>query len=381
MTNIEPCIRQVDASLYSVSLDALLLQGEANAILEQQVMFIRNEPVYHSYATNVNIALKQTKEIAKVLSDDFLQNLLTSISKLQNYFFIHNSVITNTAKEASREEWTKNLELLQSTATICQRDIIHLVSSTTGFLTKLTKITSYFSQTVKHFNTAINGDNGLLSAINNKLKTVNSTINGTFAAVLAANLLIIVSEIIILTGSVASRRTWSQYLATVEGFKNVGIEYYTNWKLIAPGIIAAGLGIGSSLGSLIELNNLFKKKSEILFTQSSIDIDVKLALGLNHSCENLERKTKKLSNHLKKLITNWHFLTNSIKKAEDNLRSGCSSTEEIYVLFSSSKHSISKSLDNINIVKNKISGVKTIKGKKDQTIGEMILRNVSATLA
>ena len=379
MSNVEQCLKQVDNYLCSISPHTILLQGEADAVLEQQGVFFRKDPTYLTFAEKNNHILKETKGIAEILLSQWLRNFHSSIARLQNYLSIHSAIITNMAKDASRQQWIDSLLLLQSTARIYKKDIMQLNNTISALTEKVSSLTFASSQTVKNFNEAINGDNGLLAVLDNKLRQINIAIDGTFAGILAGNLLIIGGFILIFIASVASRKAWTKevWVGSIMG-EAVPIEYYLKWEYVAFGVLIAGVGTANSIAGLFAINQMFAKKNKLLFKKSEIKTEVKLALSVNGFCEKIERKMRSISDYLNKIDESWHNLTSSLKKIEDNLRDGKVSTDKLYVSFRSTMHSIDTGLQNINIIKNKISGIEIITDKKGQPIGDILLRNISA---
>ena len=378
MNNIAQSIKKIDQSLPITSIHAILVQGEVNAVLEQSGVLFRQDPIYSSFASNINSALEKTKGVARILLHECLGDYYRSLIRLKNYFSMHSSVVSNTVKEASREQWVDSLRLLRSMVLSYQEDIVLIKDKTNKILKKSCDINRFFSRTVRNFNEAINGDNGELSVINNKLHRLNIAIDGTFSAVLVANVLIIGATILIIVGGFAYSTGLRKYFKENWGFsKGIKTYYYVDWRLVAAGFVTSILGTGGSVAGLVEINRLFHEKSEALFTKSMIEVEVKLALGVSDCCGHLAMKVENFESHLKRMEENVSALTDSLIKIEKDLRARVTSTEETYDMFRYAADSVDKASQNIDVIKNKIAAVETIKDDKGQLIDNVILNNAT----
>ena len=378
MNNIAQSIKKIDQSLSITSIHAILVQGEVNAVLEQSGVLFRQDPVYSSFASNINSALEKTKGVASILLHECLEDYYRSLIRLQNYFSMHRSVVANTVKEASREQWVDSLRLLRSMVLAYQENTVLIKDKINKILIKLYDINRFFSRTVRDFNEAINGDNGELSVINHKLHRLNIAIDGTFSAVLVANVLITGATILIIVGGFAYSTGLRKYFKENWGFsKGIETYYYVDWRLVAAGFVTSILGTGGSVAGLVEINRLFHEKSEALFTKSTIEVEVKLALGVSDFCGHLAMKVENFESHLKRMEENVGALTDSLIKIEKDLRGGLTSAEETYGVFWGTVDVIDKASQDINIIKNKIAAVEIIKDDKGQLIDNVILNNAT----
>ena len=389
MSNIGHCIQQVDHSLCSLVPYAILAQGEANVILEQSGLFFRQSLLSSDYITRINTLLSKTKGIANTLLDECLKIFPASVVSFQNYFTMHSAVITTIKKNASIEQWVNNLQLLQATANTYQKGITQIATRLTGLIKQMNKVTDEFDSAVRAFNSFIDGDNGELAELDSKLHQLNTNIEGTFAATLTGDLLIAGGVLVILIGSVCSKEEWvSELDKSIEVFvptdtmelPHLETVYYTNWKLMALGIVTGGVGIGGDVAGLVYLSKLFKEKNKIFFMKSNIEFEIKLSSGINDGCKRLAREMIKLNNNIEEMKKNWLTFNNLLKKTEDDLRNQRISTEMAHLSFESANHSTEESIRNVGMIKNKLSGVITIKDKKGQGIGQMVLKNTHSTL-
>ena len=83
---------------------------------------------------------------------------------------------------------------------------------------------------------------------------------------------------------------------------------------MALGIFSGVSGLGGNISGLVQSSKLFKEKSKLLFIKTATEIEVKLAVGINNSCENLENKIINFSSKILTIKKDWLALSDLLRR-------------------------------------------------------------------
>ena len=376
MHNLSEIMINVDDFYVEMIANLLIGQGQANALLEQREIFFGKEKETKLFELEINNALLKTKSEARDFLNNYSAVLYQNIANLLNYFVLQTSIFSALSTASIKEQRLQSIMLLKSIALHYYEDLVTLNNALNELFKKFSNATTSLKDKVQYFNVSFNGEAGILNMLDDNLRAVDSKIYDyiTLAAVSAA--LTIGGTVTAITASLFPSYVYEAFVSAT-GW-TVGVEFFTNYKLIALGVVVGGLSPAGYVASAFKLNELFDLKSKRLLEEIRLKAEVRLVLGVANNAEGLESQLKSAVINAKNMEACWYDLISYFEKMEVDLRKGTLLPELFYFDLKSGENVAKKGTCHVDNMKKVMAGVTTLKAKKDQKIGDAILETARA---
>ena len=337
--------------------ESLIIQAYANSVEQQPQVDFGNVPSMKSYQTNVNDGLAIAKAHASnyltVVQPEIIKNLTNS----RNYYAIHSSVATTLLPNATLEEWSKALHLLQNKVETYQRDAKGTTNSLKTLHDAMYQDMSAFADIVRELNAAVGGDHVVLNSINGQLSSIQGKIDGAIAAVVLTGLSTIGGVFMICVGA-------------IDDFVTAG----TTTPLVVGGIGMVVGGVGGTIPSAIAIANLNNKKASLLTEEIKLKNEVKIATGIQIGYTSFLNKVKDAVNSSLETELAWQKLAEDLGTMISDLNNGLMTAEQIRKLFlTEGNHDAQTVIKDVNRIKALLAGVTEIVAKKGHTVSQLII--------
>ena len=348
-------IRKGNAALVSQGLH---IQAYALSVNQQSQVDFSKDPALKTYQDSINAGLR----IAQSHANNYLQvlqpGIIKNMSNIGNYYALHNAVPSTLPPGSTKEQWIKELQVLQIQASNYQTASKKLLSQINLLVVQLNSDTASFAGTVTELNTAVNGDHGALKSLDAQLKATQSQINLDIAAIVASGLAVITGTIMIIVGAVAELPTAGA----------------------STGLIISGIGIvigGVTTGtvSVVSLVNAIKSKAKILEEESELKAEVKLAQGISSAYTNLNTLAATAATAAQQMGNAWESLQGDLGSLISDLQNGIKSTDEIRTMWlNAANNEVKTVIQDINVIKQQMAGVNTTNVPKGESLADTVWR-------
>lgn len=335
----------------------LIVQGYCNSVLQQPSVDLHRTPKLKELDTEINAGLV----IAKGHADDYLTNIqpliLDSVGDMSNYFKVYNSVATVLAKNTNEKDWIKSLNSMKDRSTQYETNSKSVVSKLLVLNSSLGEDSSTFARMVSDLNEAADGDKGILKSIDGQLGSLQGKIDGCIAGMALSGLAIIGGAIMIGIGAIGEIFTGGAATALILG-----------------GVAVVGAGVGGEAGSAVTFQMLNSQKNDLLFQQTSLSDEVKLALGLSTGYNGVNTQAKAAMTAATQMSNAWGILKGELGNLISNLEDGITSTDVLREIFLTAANStIPDVRQNIDNIKAQMSGAQVLVAPQGQRIGDFAL--------
>lgn len=339
----------------------LILQGYCNSVLQQASVNFGEFTNLAQFEKDINSGLIT----AKAHADDYLTNIqpaiISNISNIENYYQLCNSVPVVCPVGSSDSQWMDLLLAMQSQANEYQ-------SLSSGIVTKLTTLNSNigndaasFASTVTKLNSAVNGDNGVLADLSNRISTVDKQIAGCIAGTTLSALAIVGGVFMIAVGGITD-------------FVTAG----TTTPLVIGGVAVLAAGIGGEVASALLLKSYYDQKASLLSQQSSLKNEVNLASGISSAYTQIGLQARSSMEAATQMANAWSSIGSDLGSMADDLKKGRTSTGILRSLWLNTANNLCPTiLTDVNTIKAQMAGVQSV-SSGTQNLGNYIVSMAQA---
>ncbi len=349
--------QKISSANKSQTSQGLLIQKYANSVKEQPDVDFSGFKNLEQYQTDINSGLKTAKEHADTYLNKIQPAIITNISNISNYYALHNAVAATLPPGSTEKQWIEALTALKEQSQDYQTDAKNVVGLITTLHNDLTTDAAAFAKFVSDLNTAVNGDNGVLSSINDELSSIQSKIDGAIAGTVLSGLAIVGGVFIAAVGAVAD-------------FVTAG----TSTPLVVGGVALILAGVGGEVGSAIALKALNDEKADLLQQKAKLKDEVKLASGMSSAYSSLGDQVKAAVKAATEMQSAWEFLDSDLGNLISDLDNGITSTGEARKLFLTAANTEVATVNkDITIIKHQMTGVQNVGVPQGGNVGDAIV--------
>jgi len=346
---------QMGKSNLAQSSQALIIQTYANGVLAQPSVDFKGQPHLEAFQKQIDAGLDQ----AKTHADDYLKvvqpGILANITNIENYYALHQAVPAVLPPGEPVEEWLKTLDALRAQAQDYEGQTAKTVAILDKLRDDLDNDEAEFRQTVSDLNAAVSGDNGVLNDLHEKEKEISTQISGAIAGIAISGLTVVGGSIMIIAGTLAAEGGGANLIYT-------GV-----------GLVVAG--VGGTIGSSVALAGLLNQKSAILQQESRLEAEVKLATDISSSYNTLSTQVASATEAATNMGNAWRLLGGDLQAMRDDLANGLSREGTVRELFlKAAGNEVKAVMNDINTVKQQMSGVNVVTVPEGQTVADMVLK-------
>jgi non-hemolytic enterotoxin B/C len=335
---------------------ALIVQTYANSVLQQpQVDFSKIDGL-KVYQDQINTGLTTAQGHATNYLNVLQPQLIQNMGDIDNYYQLNKALPATLPAGSSVDQWTQLLQTVLDQSTTYRTSVQKTVTDLQAFRGQLQTDSRSFATTVTNLNSAVNGDNGVLSQINEELGQLQSTIDGAIAGIVASSLTIAGGVFVICVGAIADFVTAGTSTGAVIG----GV-----------GMVAAG--VGGDAASITALVTANESKAKLLSQESRLKDEVKLASAVSAGYTTLAGKLDGAITAANAIINAWTNIATDLTGIISDLKSGVLSTDALRTLFvTAANGEIATLLQDIQTVKGQMAGVTVQVAAKNQTVSQVI---------
>ena len=356
MYNLSLIANEMNKSNKMLASQSLFVQAYVNSVVAQNNIDFE-DPRLKLSAKKINSFLDGVKVCANIFLAEVLRDIIYRVGGMENYFALHDGVISTMNKGTGVHQWIDCLSLLQTTVSRYVKDISITIRSLKQLYLKLAPEVTYLLKSVFDFNMLVHGENGIIETENEKIDNVNRKIGDyiTGGAVLSFG---IPSGIyIMLLGGVANFITKGTSIPLLLG---------------GGALFLGGESVAISFGIL--LSGLLNEKANLYIRNSRLIADIQLALGISNGSDFFAKKMQDLTLAASHLQSTLELLANYLNKLIRDLRNRMITPVHVRCIFLSSRSEVKKVLVDSVTIRRKMAGVTMIKAKPNQTIADLTLQ-------
>lgn len=339
------------------SSQGMILQNYCNSVIQQPKVDLQGFKNLTKYQDEINSGLGAAQGHANNYLNTIQPAIITNIANIANYYAINNAVPTSLPPGATEAQWLDILKALRDQAEAYQKDASGVVTKLNGFRTDLGSDTANFAGYVSQLNAAVNGDKGMLSAIDDELSSIDAKIAGAIAGIVLSGLAIAGGVFMAAVGGVAS-------------FVTAG----TSGWLVAGGVAIVAAGVGGEVASALVLASLNDHKATLLQDKSTLTSEVNLATGISGAIGSLNSQASAALTAATQMENAWSFLAADLDTLAGNLKSGITNTGTLRSLFLNAANGATKTvIDDTNIIKAQMTGVQNLTAPANTNISTFIV--------
>ena len=335
---------------------SLIIQAYAVSANEQPQVNFSGDKKLEPFQIEINTYLTKAKINANNYLNKIVPSMIVNINNISNYFALHNAIATQLPHDSSINIWIQSLKVLKDISIRYQQKAEEIVILLKILSDKLTVDSAAFENTVDTLSNTVNVDKEELSIFDKKMKNITTNIDGTIVGEVFSGLGLIGCAVLILLGE------------TLVYYTGLG---KTPLIIGSVGLLLAGTG-GATVSAITQIG-LLKQKREVNNKESRVKAEVKLATGI---CNAFRIFSKRIGDAIKaadQMGNAWSFLKNDLDSTVKNIKEGIMSTKQVRTILLTAENGVIKAvLDDINIIKNQMTGVnvinKNLKNGLDQTI-------------
>ena len=356
MFNPVNIVKLMDSSLKSFSTQVLLVQSTANSIVMQPQVDFSGDSLFLKYSVEINDNLRTIQNFSDNYFNIMLPDLIQSISNLHNYFILYDSLTKVWVNHLSVDQLVSSLEILKSTASVYHSEMTRVVASLRNSLRVLSKDCSVFFETIRAFNNYLNGDNGVLSSLDDKIEQL------LYVNTLGQNIAFF------FTGSVS----FIGLITIVVGvLTKVPINAEASLKMEIVGSVFFFPGaIGAAVTSSMYTRDYFEVY-DLVIRKKELSNEVKCAYCLGVAIKKLSKYFLSLISAANEMEKSWHLLCRHLTQLISDLRDQKLPADYVRYIFISTRTSANSVFSSVNSIHALMSGVQVIKAKPHQKISEI----------
>ncbi|BAY91033.1 MULTISPECIES: HBL/NHE enterotoxin family protein [unclassified Tolypothrix] len=347
---------EIDSANKSQASQGLIIQTYCQSVKSQPAVNFAGYDNLKRYEQDINTGLGQAKAHADTYINVIQPTIITNISNISNYYAMQNAIPVVLPAGATSERWLQILATLEKMATAHKATADATVTALNGLYNNLTEDAGSFTDTVGKLNSAVNGDNGVISSINDQLKDIQSRIDGTIAGVVVSGLAIVGGVFLTAVGGIAE-------------FVTAG----TSTPLVVLGVAITLAGVGGAVAAGLALKGLYDSKARLLTDKSRLSDEVGLALGISQGFSGLSNQVQGAVTAALQMSKAWNILSSDLGTVADDIRQGRLSTDDARTLFLTAANSqVQQVTQDISIIKGQMTGVTNLEPMPNRNIKDII---------
>ncbi|MEL6713048.1 MAG: HBL/NHE enterotoxin family protein [Planctomycetota bacterium] len=344
---------------------ALQVQTYCNSVLNQQSVNLKEFTNLAKYADEINSGLDGAKGHAHSYLNTIQPQIIANNANINAYYTLHNAVSTTLPSGSTEAQWIHGLSLLKQQSDGFLTDSKSMVAQLTSLHDGISNDAGNFGKVVTDLNTAVNGDNGVLSTINGELDSIQSKIDGAIAGMALSGLAIVGGVFVTAVGAIAD-------------FVTAG----ASTPVVVGGVALIAAGVGGEVGSAIALKNLNDEKSNLLRSKAQLTSEVKTASAMKLGYSSLATQAQTAVTAASNMSNAWNSLSADLGLLVGNLQKGITNAQQARSIWLTVANSeIQNVLTDTNIIKQQMAGVNSIVATPGQTVGDAIVAAVEKKAA
>ncbi|KAF1366504.1 HBL/NHE enterotoxin family protein [Yokenella regensburgei] len=335
---------------------AMTIQTYANSALEQPKVDFSGISDLLPYQKQINDGLAIAQNHAQYYLNTLQDKIIVNMANISNYYQL-NKVLPETLPTGSTEDqWVKTLNAVRQQSQSYYSAAKQLVTDLRDFSNQLATDSQAFSITISELNSKVGGNEGVLQNINKELDKIQSAIDGYIAGITISGLTVAAGVFTICVGA-------------IEDFITAG----TTTPLIfgGVGIVLGGVsGEAASIKGLIDGNN---SKAQLLSQEKNLSAEVKLAASVSRGYSSLSNQVKNAITTATAMANAWANVDSDLDEIITDLSQGITNTDLIRTMFvTAANNEITTLLQDIQTVKQQMSGVNVRNASSGQTVSQLI---------
>ena len=356
MPNPAEVARRINKKNKDLISQSLIIQAYAISAIEQPDVNFSGDKKLEPFQIEINTYLTKAKINANKYLNKIVPSMIVNINNISNYFALHNAIATQLPHDSKINIWIQSLKVLKDIAIGYQQKAEEIVTMLKTLSGQLTVDSAVYENTVGTLSNAVNEDKEELSIFDKRMKLITKNIDGTIAGEVSSGLALIGCAVLILLGKTILYYTGLSQTPLIVG---------------SVGLLLAGTG-GETISAITQVR-LFQQKWKINSEESRVKAEVKLATGICNAFRIFSRRIDDAIKAADQMGNAWSFLRNDLDSTVKNIKEGIMSTTQVRSILLTAENGVIKAvIDDINIIKNQMTGVnvinKNLKNGLDKTI-------------
>lgn len=339
---------------------ALRIQTYCNSVAEQTDVNFGNSDNLKVYTKKINTGLAAARKHANNYLYTLQPDIIRNISSIDNYFSLYQAIPTVCPKGTTKAQWLNTLAALRDELDEYKLKANSTAQNVRSLHDLISTDSTQFQGVVQNLNTAVGGDNGILSHFAAEIDNINVGIDASIAAVVGGAFLTLTGGFAVAIGGVAS-------------FITAG----TSTMAVIGGVAMLAAGVGGITAGSIALSKTLQARQSLYEQRQELRDEVKLATQFSTSFNGLFQHAQSAVDAASKMSNCWDALYADIDTMSSDLSTGIISTDSVRTLFlTGADQDLPKIKSDITMTKQQMAGVSSMDVPKTNTIAEYI-----ATLA
>lgn len=308
--------------------------------------------------TKINTGLEKAKSNANYYLGTLQAEIVSNLSKINNYFGLYDNVPIILPNGSSNEQWINMLKVLEGEAAKYSLLSKNTADKIGVFYVEIGKDYAEFNGNVAALNGIVNGNEGVLKDLEKQIADLDGQIDGLIAGVALSGFAIVGGIFIIAVGAVA-------------GLVTAG----TSTPIVVAGAVLLAAGVAGSIGLGIALANAIQAKSDALSTKINLEGEVKAIAGISASYSDLTKQVGNAQKAAVEMKNAWDFLSNDLGALAYDLDQGIISGDEIRKLWlTAANNTVGTIKNDINIIQGQMTGLQIANAPNNESL-EQFVRN------
>jgi hypothetical protein len=347
----------MDQGSKAQSSQALILQAYALSVLQQPLLNLNTKSL-EPLQNDMNASLKAAMAHANNYKNVILPSMLTSLTSMNQYFNLQNALATALTPSTDQKTTVAALNAVLDQANGYKSDAVSLQQQLAGLSSDISGDASKFNGFVTQLNAALNGDNGVLTDLQNQLGSIDGKIDGAITGTVLSGLAILGGAFLIAVGAIAD-------------FVTAG----TSTPLIIAGIGIVATGVGGEVASAVTLSNLINMKADMLRQQAQLQAEVQLAAGLQSGYTSLSNAAVSAATAAQQMSNAWGLLGGHLSNLITDVEKGKQNAGTLQTLFlTAAKGAVADVQTDITTIDRQLTGAQQVATPSNATIAQQVVQ-------
>ena len=357
-------IKAMGTGIKGQSSQALIVQSYSLSTIKQPKVDFSGFDKLKTIGVDINNGLTSATNNGNYYLNTLQPAMIHTITDLDAYFNLNNALAVALNPSTPAATAIAQLQAVQKEVTGYQQKSNKLVTDLQSFRTKLSTDSSNFKGYTTKLNSIVNGDNGVLSSINDQLGNIDGKIDGAIAGTVLSGLAIAGGVFMIAVGGIAD-------------FVTAG----ASTPLVVAGIGVVAAGVGGEVASAVILANLIKEKNTLLTQKSQLKSEVNLVTGVSSGLESLYKQASSATEATQQMANAWNTLDGHLGNMISEVQSGQTTVDSIRNLFQIAAQGTVKDIQqDANTIKGQLNGV-SVKSDASGNVADMVLAEAKKAAA
>lgn len=357
-------LKAMDTGIKGQSSQALIVQSYSLSSIAQPHVDFSGFDKLKQINVDINNGLDTAKTNGNYYLNTLQPSMITTITDLDAYFNLNNALAQALNPNTPADLAIQQLKAVQQSVTGYKSKTDKLVIDLQSFRTKLSTDASNFKGYTTKLNSIVNGDQGVLSEINDQLDSIDSKIDGAIAGTVLSGLAIAGGVFMIAVGGIAD-------------FVTAG----ASTPLVVAGVGVVAAGVGGEVASAVILGNLLKEKGNLLTEKSQLKSEVNLVTGVSSGLDSLDKQASSAAEATQQMANAWNTLDGHLGNMISEVQSGQTTVDSIRNLFQIAAQGTVKDIQqDSTTIKGQLAGVK-ITTNTGGNVADMVLNDAKKAAA